>query len=331
MGIFLKRWMLPLAITIGVGITLALSAVPSWEGALEGWDNFASKAQPSMIAIMLFLQFCEVSPRDIRFRKWHLEILLLQGILFAVFAVAASKCPSQTGKILLESAMLCLIAPTASAAGVITGKIGGSMSGVLSYLFLSNCLACIAIPLAVPFVHPETGADFLPTFLVILKKVFSLLLAPCALAWTIRLVAPKINSYLRKKVGWAFYMWGVSLTLAMSIATGSMLSSGIPPVTLCLIGAVSMVCCFAQFGMGRAVASRMGHCESVTAGQSMGQKNTGFIIWLGYTYLTPVTSVAGGLYSIWHNLFNSYQLGKAVDNKPSAATTPKRAVQRVKV
>ena len=47
---------------------------------------------------------------------------------------------------------------------------------------------------------------------------------------------------------------------------------------------------------------------SVTAGQALGQKNSGFLIWLGYSYMTPVTSVAGGLYSIWQNIINSLEL-----------------------
>lgn len=29
---------------------------------------------------------------------------------------------------------------------------------------------------------------------------------------------------------------------------------------------------------------------------------------MGYTFFTPVTAIAGGFYSIWHNLVNSYQL-----------------------
>lgn len=45
-----------------------------------------------------------------------------------------------------------------------------------------------------------------------------------------------------------------------------------------------------------------------TAGQTLGQKNTGFLIWLGYNFFTPVTSVAGGLYSIWQNLINTWEL-----------------------
>ena len=34
----------------------------------------------------------------------------------------------------------------------------------------------------------------------------------------------------------------------------------------------------------------------------------GVEIWLGYSYMPPVTSVAGGLYSIWQNIINSLEL-----------------------
>ena len=48
--------------------------------------------------------------------------------------------------------------------------------------------------------------------------------------------------------------------------------------------------------------------RTVTAGQSLGQKNTVFAIWMGYTFMTPETAIVGGLYSIWHNIYNSWQL-----------------------
>ena len=47
------------------------------------------------------------------------------------------------------------------------------------------------------------------------------------------------------------------------------------------------------------------------AGQSLGQKNTVFAIWMGYTFMTPETAIVGGLYSIWHNIYNSWQLYRA--------------------
>jgi hypothetical protein len=69
---------------------------------------------------------------------------------------------------------------------------------------------------------------------------------------------------------------------------------------------VSMGTCALQFMLGHRAGK--GPKDSLTAGQALGQKNTGFLIWLGYNYLTPVTSVAGGLYAIWQNLFNSWEL-----------------------
>ena len=46
-------------------------------------------------------------------------------------------------RILAECAMLCLICPTAAAAGVITGKLGGSLSDTVSYVVLINISATL--------------------------------------------------------------------------------------------------------------------------------------------------------------------------------------------
>ena len=102
----------------------------------------------------------------------------------------------------------------------------------------------------------------------------------------------------------AFYVWGVSLTLAMVLATRAMVLSGLGVLTIVLVVLVSMAACFLQYFVGR----RLRRGDPVTPGQALGQKNTGLMIWLGYSYLTPVTSVAGGLYAIWQNLFNSWEL-----------------------
>ena len=48
--------------------------------------------------------------------------------------------------------------------------------------------------------------------------------------------------------------------------------------------------------------------EIIAGGQALGQKNTVFAIWFAYTFLTPVTAIAGGFYSLWHNLVNTWQL-----------------------
>ena len=74
-----------------------------------------------------------------------------------------------------------------------------------------------------------------------------------------------------------------------------------------------MFACFFQFWAGH--RAHKDKVESLTAGQALGQKNTGFLIWLGYNYMTPVTSVAGGLYAIWQNLYNSWELYRKEQGK----------------
>ena len=76
-----------------------------------------------------------------------------------------------------------------------------------------------------------------------------------------------------------------------------------------LMALVSLVCCVLQFALGRYIGK-------VTAGQALGQKNTVFAIWMAYTFMTPETAIIGGLYSIWHNVFNSWQLYRAARLRP---------------
>jgi len=307
---FLKNWMLPIAMATGITICLLLYFVPAFQPAEAPYINFASKVQPILIACMLFLQFNVVAPTDIKFHKWHFKLLAVQASLCVAFALLAAAISDNAGSVLCESAMLCFIAPTAAAAGVITDKLGGKMSGIITYLVMADCLASVLIPLMVPIVHPSADVHFLASFWKILKRVFSILLLPCVLAWFIRYTMPKLQQWLAKYKSYAFYIWGVGLTLAMSLATNATVTCGLPFLTVFGVGAVSLVCCLFQFWLGRRTARRYGYMESVTAGQALGQKNTGFVIWLGYNFLTPVTAIAGGLYAIWHNIVNSYELYK---------------------
>lgn len=64
-----------------------------------------------------------------------------------------------------------------------------------------------------------------------------------------------------------------------------------------------------QFWLGKKIGGHYGF--RLEGGQALGQKNTIFAIWLGYTFLSPISATAGGFYSIWHNLVNTYQLNKA--------------------
>ena len=303
---FLKNWMLPLAMTTGVAVYLVLHYVPSLDDT--SYINIARKLQPLLVSIMLFLQLNVVAPTDLRFHRWHFRLLAVQALFFAAAAFISIKVPEGNVRLMLECAMLCFICPTAAAAGVITAKIGGNLPGIMTYTILSDLLASVLIPLMIPLVHPSADISFFSAFWVIIRKVFSILVLPLLLAWFIRYALPGVQKWLAKYVGWAFYVWGIGLALALSLATGALVTSRIAVLAALGIAVVSLLCCLFQFWLGRRVARCYSHSESVTAGQALGQKNTGFIIWLGLNYMTPVTSVAGGLYAVWHNLVNSWEL-----------------------
>ena len=219
-------------------------------------------------------------------------------------------------RILVECAMLCFICPTAAAAGVITSKLGGSLSDTVSYVVLINIAAAVILPLVIPFVNPNAGTSFLDGFIAICMRVFPLLVLPLLLARAIRYTLKRLQRWLMRYTDWAFYFWGMSLAFSIYLATRALMNSGISAWTAILIGILSLVCTIIQFAVGR-VAGRMSsgskdhritRPDEITAGQALGQKNSGFLIWLGYSYMTPVTSVAGGLYSIWQNIINSLEL-----------------------
>lgn len=306
---FFKDWMLPIAITTGAAVYLILHFVPSFNET--GYMTVARRLQPILISIMLFLQLNVVAPSDLRFHRWHFRLIATQALLFTIFALACTRMQHGGVRILLECAMLCFICPTAAAAGVITSKIGGSLPGIMTYTVLADLLASLMIPLMVPLVHPAADISFFAAFWAIIKRVFSILVLPCLLAWFIRYVFPSLQKWLAQYVGWAFYAWSFGLVFAISLATSALVTSGIGILVTLGIAAVSLLCCIFQFWFGRRIARSYGRSESVTAGQALGQKNTGFIIWLGLSFMTPVTSVAGGLYAVWHNLVNSYELYKS--------------------
>ena len=94
--------------------------------------------------------------------------------------------------------------------------------------------------------------------------------------------------------------------MAIAVTTRSIMHSHVALPVLEGIALVTLAACWAQFAIGRRIGQPTG--DAIAAGQAIGQKNTVFAIWMAYTFLTPITAIAGGFYSVWHNIFNSYQL-----------------------
>ncbi len=305
---FLGKWMLLISMVLGVGLYLLLAMVPGLERAEGGYIEVARDLQPFLVGVMLFLQFNVTAPSDLKVHRWHAEVLGVQALLFAVFTAITVLLPEGNLRILSECAMLCFVCPTASACGVITSRIGGDLQQTMAYLLLCDLMSTLLIPATVPLVCPQEGVGYFSLLWIVTKRVFSMLVLPCALAWLIRFTLPGVQKWLARYTGWAFYVWGISLMLAMSLATRALRQSHASIWMAVLIGLVALACCLLQFCLGRKIAKGYGRRVSVTAGQTFGQKNTGFLIWLGFNYMTPITSVAGGLYAVCQNMINSWEL-----------------------
>ena len=303
---FIRSWALPSAIVTGILLYVIYDNIPGLAPAGPYLEKTVDILQPLLIFSMLFLSFCRIEPKDLKPRKWHVWLLLTQAAGFSMLAAAMILLPDYHWKVLIEGAMLCLICPTATAAPVVTGKLGGDMSGITAYTIIINMVTAILVPVFVPFIHPAEGISFFTASSMILAKVFPMLIAPCLLAFLVRYLTPSLHAWLTQFKDLAFYIWGFSLMLAIIMTTRAIVHSSTPVVYQAGLAVVSLACCAFQFWAGKKIGKRYG--ASITAGQALGQKNTVFAIWMGYTFMTPVSSIAGGFYCIWHNVFNSYQL-----------------------
>lgn len=345
---FFKRWMLPIAMTAGALLYLAYRyAVPALHPYGKLFFALVKGIQPVLIFSMLFISFSCIKPSQIRPHRWQFRLLAVQALVFVGAALLAlfGAEPGSAGYLALECLMICAICPTAAAAPVFTARMGGDIAALVTYVVLANLLTSLLVPLFLPLLHPSVELSFWQAFGMILAKVFPLLIGPFLTAWMVRCLFPSFHRKVVENAWASFYIWSFSLMLAILMSVRFLMGSTAGGLVIGVLAAVSFICCLVNFAIGRIVGLHEGWTVrrpdepgasaglqteaglEVSAGkegnvvvsvtQSMGQKNTVFTIWMGYTFFTPVTSVTGGFYSIWQNIINSWQLEqkRKKDNK----------------
>ena len=153
---FLKNWTLPLAMFAGAIGYFLLANVTILEPAKPFVNWLIAVLTPFLIFAQLLLTFCKIEPKELLPKAWHVWLLSIQAVSSGIIALLLIFCPMEEAyRDIFEGAMVCLICPTATAAAVITGKLGGSASTLTTYTLLSNVLAAIAVPLVFPLVEPH--------------------------------------------------------------------------------------------------------------------------------------------------------------------------------
>ena len=303
---------------------------------------------PWLIFFMLFFTFCKVNPLDLRLHKWHWVVLVTQ-ILLSLAAYAGTLYLTHNS-FLAQGLMMCFIMPTATAAPIIAGKMGGSIQNLTSFTLLSNFATAFIVPALFPLINyqsPITDYQFFqtfwPAFLLILSRIAPLLLGPFFAAWLLRIGYErhtKKDFVLSSRLAQIpFYLWVASIIVLSATVTETVISNYQLQITnMLILLASSFFACLLQFGLGKwigyklpaaskgkdyqdvlinpaAAPKTMGGVSSITAGQAFGQKNTSLGVWMAQTYLHPMAALGAAAYIIWQNLFNSLQLAVAAHKK----------------
>lgn len=285
---FIKNWMLPLAMITGV------VAYP--------WVSRLAFITPVLIFLMLLLTFSKLSPREIKIQREHVWLILFQVVGSIFIYLLLQWIHSVVG----QGAMVCVLAPTATAAAVITGLLGGSVAFLTSYLLLCNIAVTLAAPVIFSFIGVHQEIPFGESFLLIGGQVAPVLLLPLLAAWLIRYTLPRIQEKLVKIRGVSFYLWAAGLTIVTGSTVQFLLQEELNYRLVAVLVGVSLLICVGQFLLGRKIGRRKN--DPVSAGQGLGQKNTILAIWMAQVYLNPVSSIAPAAYVLWQNSINSYQL-----------------------
>lgn len=260
---------------------------------------------PYLLFVMLFITYSRIILRDIRLEKLHYILLSIQYIGSIIVYILFFKFNTT----LAQAAMICVLAPTAASAPIITGLLGGNISSIATYSFISNLSIAILSPLFLATIGSGSmeTISFGASILLIFKKVFPVLLLPFILAISLEKISPKLHDLVRSSQILSFYLWAVALTIVIGRVTMFISMQKNTSYTLeIVIAGTTLLICLIQFWFGRRIGRK--YNRTVTGGQGLGQKNTILAIWLTQTYLNPVASIGPGAYVLWQNIVNSYQL-----------------------
>ena len=304
---FIKDWTLPVAIAVGSSLYLLFYWLPALDVVGDALSPVFDLIFPLFVFLTLLVTFCKVDFHQMLPHRWHAGVLAAQLLLVAVnIGIIMWVEEDAAQKTLWEAVLTCIIGPSASAAPVVVGKLGGNISTMTTYTLLSSLVSALLIPLVFPILEQAADVNFLSAFLIILEKVAMVLLLPLVLGW---IVQHYLHALHRRIVGMpnlSFYFWAISLSITTGITVKNIVHSDATLSLLLLIALFTFVLCFIQFGIGRSVGRWLG--EEVNAGQALFQKNTALSIWVAYMYLNPVASVGAGCYVLWQNIINSIEI-----------------------
>lgn len=293
----------------GALLYLLFAFTPQLDDMATAMGPFFATILPLFMFLILFVTFCKVDFRQLRPVAWHGWVALFQvlfiGVLMALMLMPSGEPPTQA-KVLMEALLMCCISPCATAAAVVTQKLGGSLEQMTTYTFLSNFMTVLLAPLCFPLIEKGADITFLAAFTKILHEVFLVLVVPMLLAYIVKHHLKGLHRRIVAVRDLSYYLWACSLMIVTGTTVKNIVHAEVSIWLLAAIALLGLLICIVQFAVGRFIGHYFDHTQE--AGQALGQKNTAFAIWLSSAYLNPLSSVGPGCYILWQNIVNSVEI-----------------------
>lgn len=325
---FLKDWTLPVAITVGITAYLCFTRINTLQAAGSRLGEIIDVVFPFTVFLTLWATFCKVDFKALRPARWVFPVTLVQITATGV-CIAVTAMTDGNGRLIGMGCLACLIAPCATAAPIVTSKLGGSLNKMTAHVLISSLLAAVTIPLAATLLTSENGASgnfaaIIGNGLHILRRVSTVLVLPLFLGWLVRRWLHPVHRWVVRHSNLPFYLWCVALSITSGVTIRGIDHTGLPFPILLIMALSALIICLLQFWIGRMIGARSRRLDGkegkdarqkcgsrIEGGQALGQKNTALIIWATSVFLHPAAALAPGCYVLWQNIVNSLQLHHA--------------------
>ena len=263
---------------------------------------------PYLIFTILLLNFTAVEIRKLRLL--HMTGMNMALLLFQIVVSLGGYLLTKLlggDEVIAQGILIAIICPVAASSVVISCYLGANRETVTAHVILGNLMVAIVAPIFFSFIGVQQQMPFLESFWLILKRVSPIIAFPFFLALGLQMWIPSANTFINRFKGYSLYIWALALAITLGQTINFIFVHGAENrQNIVILGIVSVLICAVQFGVGKLIGHKYG--DTVAGGQMLGQKNSALGIWMANIYLFPLASVSIALYSIWQNLFNSWQM-----------------------
>ncbi len=252
-----------------------------------------------LLMAMLYFSFIDVDLHRQTFARSHLYVVAANLVTACLFYVVCLPL----GQTMALTAFVICIGPTAVAAPVIAQLLRADVPYVTVSVLLTNP----AVALAIPFILPLLIRQDTPVALMdVLTPVLAVVFVPLLAAFATKKVGGQLLESAQKLRFLAFILFLINIWIGCGSATHFIrFESHLSTMALWHIFILTTVLCILLFQLGERLAPMD---LALSAGLSLGRKNTMFSFWLAITFLEPVIAIGPILYILVQNLYNTYQM-----------------------